>query len=73
MEVETTFCDGTVIIHLNRVVTCSDPMCDAANHGMEAILNRHSWFVSCPKTLGSECPICRSAIEGFEHRQRSGR
>ena len=53
-------CDGTVIIHLDRAVTCTDPMCDAPSYGMGAVLDRHGWFVACTTTLGSECPICRS-------------
>jgi hypothetical protein len=60
MEVIGPLCDGMVIIHVDRVVTCSNPRCDAALFGIGAVLDRHGWFVACTTTLGSECPICRS-------------
>jgi hypothetical protein len=59
VEAREPFCDGTVITHVNQIVTCSNPECGAAISGIEAVLDQHSWFVSCTKTLGSECPICR--------------
>jgi hypothetical protein len=60
VEVGEPLCNGMVIIHVDRVVTCTDPMCEAALGGMGAVLDQHSWFVSCAKTLGPECPICHS-------------
>jgi hypothetical protein len=56
--VEVEHCDGTVIIHANRAVTCSNLECDAASGGIGAVLNRHCRFVSCMTTLGRACPIC---------------
>jgi hypothetical protein len=58
MGVEPILCRGSVIIHLNRVVTCTDPTCDAAAHGIGVVLDRHDWFVSCSTTLGYQCPLC---------------
>jgi hypothetical protein len=69
VEVGDPLCDGTVIIHVNKVLTCSNPMCDAALYGMGAVLDRHSWFVSCLHSLGSECPICLSSRDS-EHVDR---
>jgi len=54
-----------VIIHVNRLVTCSNPMCPAAIGGIGAVLDQHGVFVACTSTLGSECPICHSAFERF--------
>jgi len=63
MRGEAGYCNGTVIIHSGRLVTCTDPICQAASHGMAAVLDRHCWFVSCRDTLGSECPICRFTLD----------
>jgi hypothetical protein len=60
MGVEHQVCDGTVIVHVNRAVTCSNPECDAASSGVGAVLNRHGRFVAGMNTLGPECPICHS-------------
>jgi len=62
---DAPLCTGTIIIHLGRMVTCTDPMCNAASSGIAAVLDQHCWFVSCAKTLGSECPICRPSFERF--------
>ena len=67
VEVDTRLCSGMVIIHLGRIVTCSDPMCDAASGGMGVMLDRHCWFVSCTTTPGSQCPVCRSSHSSSGH------
>jgi len=46
VEVREPRCSGMVIIHVDRVVTCTDPMCDASLGGMGVVLDRHCWFVS---------------------------
>jgi hypothetical protein len=62
MGMGTILRNGKSIIHSGRVVTGSDPMCEAASYGAGAVLDRHCWFVSCSDSLGSECPIYHVSV-----------
>ena len=51
-------CGGTVIIHSDLAVTCTEATCTADNDERWVLANRHLWFISCVDALGPLCPRC---------------
>jgi len=53
----TVTCNGTVIVHRDRTMTCTELPCPQET-GIGYWLNLHSAFMPCSTTLGEGCPIC---------------
>ena len=62
MAVVHAQCEGTVVVHLTRTLTCSDPICAETTSGRH-VTDSHSRFVACTDTLGAACPICAGPDE----------
>jgi len=56
-EMTTVTCEGTVIVHRDRSMTCTALPCHQET-GAGMWLNLHWAFVPCSTTLGEGCPIC---------------
>jgi len=48
-------CTGTIVVHRDGTLTCTEPGCDAS---VEPRTLRHVWFIPCAESLGPECPRC---------------
>jgi hypothetical protein len=59
MEFQAAACDGVIIVHVDRTITCTNPDCDVVDSVLD-LFDRHCWFIPCAETLGSRCPTCRS-------------
>jgi len=55
-------CDGTVIVHQDRSLTCSNSSCTVMA-AVEAVTSWHQRFVACRQVFGEEgCPRCSSVF-----------
>jgi len=57
-------CGGTVIIHSDLAVTCTEATCTADNDERWVLANRHLWFISCVDALRPLCPRCAAQTPG---------
>jgi len=60
---QSAYCDGTVVIHKDLTVTCTEVNCFSARDDRRNVVSRHSWFTACADTLGVLCPRCNSGDE----------
>lgn len=58
----TIRCSGTVIVHADQSLTCSDPAC-TQSEDRSAWIGCHALFVGCAALDGTAlCPRCTPAI-----------